>query len=71
MILNKIIPTKKEDPMVLKIHEINPQKTTGRVDINHLIARVRKKKNEENRSNLVFFCFFAILVLVSGILLSF
>ena len=71
MILDKIIKTKKKDSMVLETPEINPQKTTGRVDINHLIARVRKKQNQENRSNLVFFGFFAILVLVSVILLSF
>ena len=71
MILDKIIKTKKKDSMVLETPEINHQKTTGRVDINHLIARVRKKQNQENRSNLVFFGFFAILVLVSGILLSF
>ena len=43
---------------------------SGRVDINHLIARARKIKEKENKINLVFFGLFLTLVLVSGIILS-
>ena len=43
---------------------------SGRVDINHLLARVRKEKGKENRVNLVFFFLFGALILVVGILLS-
>jgi hypothetical protein len=43
----------------------------GRVDINHLIARARKEKEKENKTNLVFFGLISALVLIVGILLSF
>ena len=46
-------------------------KFTGRVDINHLIARARKIKEKENKINLVFFGLISALVLIVGILLSF
>jgi|TARA_B110000114_G_C14732141_1_gene253694 hypothetical protein len=46
-------------------------KFTGRVDINHLIARARKEKEKENKINLVFFGLISALVLIVGILLSF
>ena len=49
----------------------NKSNYSGRVDINHLIARVRKEKNLENRTNLIFFSIFASLILIVGILLSF
>ena len=45
--------------------------TSGRVDINDLLARARKEKDKENRVNLVFFGLFIILILVVGLLLSF
>ena len=46
-------------------------KFSGRVDINHLIARARKIKEKENKTNLVFFGLISALVLIVGILLSF
>ena len=42
----------------------------GRVDINHLIARARKVKDKENKTNLVFFGLFTVLILIVGLLLS-
>ena len=71
MSINKSISTKNEDVINLNTSEINPQKTTGRVDINHLIVRVRKKQNDENKSNLIFFGLTAIVILTVGIILSF
>ena len=50
---------------------ISEVKFSGRVDINHLIARARKEENKENKINFVFFGLFTALVLVVGILLSF
>ena len=44
--------------------------TSGRVDINDLLARARKEKDKENKVNLVFFGLFTILIIVVGILLS-
>jgi len=46
-------------------------KFSGRVDINHLIARARRIKEKENKINLVFFGLISALVLIVGILLSF
>ena len=42
----------------------------GRVDINHLLARVRDEKKKEKKINLIFFSMFASLVIVVGIILS-
>ena len=48
------------------------QKTTsGRVDINNLIARVRLEKQKENKINLIFFGLIIALVVVVGTILSF
>tara|TARA_B100000780_G_scaffold200736_1_gene142224 strand:- start:83 stop:295 length:213 start_codon:yes stop_codon:yes gene_type:complete len=41
------------------------------VDINHLLARVRKEQQKASKVNLIFFFLFAALILISGILLSF
>lgn len=49
---------------------VNKTKHSGRVDINHLLARVRKEEKKEYKINLIFFGLFASLVLVVGILLS-
>ena len=46
-------------------------KFNGRVDINDLLARVRKEKNKVNKENFVFFGLISALVLVVGIILSF
>tara|TARA_B100000795_G_scaffold60993_1_gene40883 strand:- start:73 stop:228 length:156 start_codon:yes stop_codon:yes gene_type:complete len=45
--------------------------TSGRVDINDLLARARKEKNQENKTSLVFFGLFAAMILVVGLFLSF
>ena len=43
---------------------------SGRVDINNLLARVRVQQKKENKVNLIFFCLFAMLIVVVGIILS-
>ena len=55
----------------LETPEVENKKLPGRVDINDLLARVREEKKRENKGNMVFFCLFASLVLVVGIILSF
>ena len=67
MISEKINPQIIQDPEVKNKSKLS----SGRVDINHLIARVRKEKNAENRTNLIFFSLIIILVLIVGIILSF
>tara|TARA_B110000967_G_C18358989_1_gene304986 strand:- start:41 stop:259 length:219 start_codon:yes stop_codon:yes gene_type:complete len=45
--------------------------SSGRVDINDLLARVRKQQKKDNFSNLIFVGMFIALILVFGIILSF
>ena len=47
------------------------KKISTRVDINELIARVRKEKKKEKKVNLIFFGLILSLILVVGIILSF
>ena len=51
--------------------EVNEGKHSGRVDINHLLARVRKEQQKDNKTNLLFFGLFVALIVIAGILLSF
>ena len=41
----------KQNPSVLITPEVDSKKHTGRVDINHLLDRVRREKEEENGVN--------------------
>tara|TARA_B100000787_G_scaffold104173_1_gene77133 strand:- start:253 stop:417 length:165 start_codon:yes stop_codon:yes gene_type:complete len=45
--------------------------SSGRVDINVLMNRVRLKKQKENATNLVFFGLIVCLVIIVIIILSF
>jgi len=45
--------------------------SSGRVDINHLMARVRVKEQKENKINIIFFGLIIALVVVVGTILSF
>jgi t-SNARE complex subunit (syntaxin) len=49
----------------------NEIKFSGRVDINHLLARARKVKERENKINLIFIGMIIIIVCIIGIILSF
>ncbi|MDC1279883.1 hypothetical protein N8Z07_01065 [Pelagibacteraceae bacterium] len=44
---------------------------SGRVDINDLLARVRKEEHNKNKTNLIFISLFASLILITLIILSF
>ena len=67
----KIIKENDKSVEIFMTPQNSNKKSSGRVDINNLLARVRKKQTEENKVNLVFFALFAALVLIVGILLSF
>jgi len=69
MISEKIILS-EQNSSTLTETEINPEKLPSVVDINHLLARVRKEEKKESNINLVFFGLFAALILVVGFLLS-
>ncbi len=68
MSAEKIISLKQD--LSLNNSEINEEKISGIVDINHLLARVRKEERKEHKINIIFFGMFAALVLIIGILLS-
>ena len=65
----KSINVGKEELATLMTSELG-KKSSGRVDINHLFARVRNEKKEENKVNMIFFGLFAALILIVGILLA-
>ena len=72
MSAEKIISTQANDPPSLATPEKSEEvSSSGRVDINNLLARARKEKEKENKINLVFFALICVLILVVGILLSF
>ena len=60
-----------QDIADLKTPQLTKVTSSGRVDINDLLARARKEKNKENKINLVFFSLISALVLIVGIILSF
>ena len=45
--------------------------SSGRVDINLLMARVRVKEQKVKKNNLIFFGLFAALILITVTILSF
>ena len=50
--------------------EINKKKTSKRVDINVLMAKVRSEKKKQNKENLVFFGLISSVIIVTGIIAS-
>jgi hypothetical protein len=71
MSAEKIIYTEANDlPPLATPKNSEEVSLSGRVDINVLLNRARKVKEEENRINLVFFGLFVSLILIVGILLS-
>jgi len=71
MSLEKIFPAEKKKFETLTTPEVNKEKTNSRVDINHLLAKVREEKRKENTTNMVIFISIASFVFIVGIILSF
>tara|TARA_B100000780_G_scaffold69191_1_gene45871 strand:+ start:2264 stop:2476 length:213 start_codon:yes stop_codon:yes gene_type:complete len=65
------ISNNDETNIPLNTPELNETISSGRVDINHLLARVRKQEKIDNKTNLIFVFMLATFVLIIGILLSF
>ena len=61
----------EQNPSTFINPKANRNKFSGRVDINHLLARVRKEQKQESKTNMIFFGMFSLLVLTVGIILSF
>ena len=70
MSAEKIIIRENVDLIGSRIPEVNKKQTTGRVDINNLLARVRAEKKQENKLNLISFGFFIFVIFFIGIFLS-
>ena len=71
MSTEKIINTDTQNLTGLTTLKTVVSKRAARVDINHLLARVRKEKENENKINLIFFGLFLAIVIVAGIILTF
>jgi len=71
MSTEKIINTDTQNLTSFTTPKTGGSKRTARVDINHLLARVRKEKEDENKINLVFFGLFLAVVIVAGVILTF
>ena len=70
MSAEKIIFEEQKSP-VDKIPLLDEVKFSGRVDMNNLLARARKEKEEKNKVNLFFFILSSALIVIFGIILSF
>ena len=71
MSAEQIIINKTKKSTTLKTSILNDNKFSGRVDIYDLISRAQKEKDKENMSNYIIYFLFALLVVISGIILSF
>jgi hypothetical protein len=67
----KVIPAEEKKLETLTTPEVNKEETNSRVDINHLLAKVREEKKKENTTNMVIFISIASFVFIVGIILSF
>ena len=71
MSAEKII-IENQNVVTLRTPEVITEKpTSGRVDINVLLTRVREEKKKEQKVNLVFLGLFTSLICIIGIILSF
>ena len=72
MSAEKIISTEVNDLPPLTTPKKNEEvSSSGRVDINILLNRVRKMREKETRTNLIFVGLMISLIFVIGLILSF
>jgi len=71
MSAEKVINNTKNILTTTMTPEGNVKTTSGRVDINVLINRVRLEKQKENKINLVFLSLIVSVIIIVGIILSF
>ena len=71
MSAEKIATTSEKNLIALQSSEMNKDKLTSRVDINHLIARVRKEQKKEYVTSLLLFALFGSVIFVVGLILYF
>jgi hypothetical protein len=71
MSLEKISISDERNISTLVTPKVVNNETSGRVNINDLLARVREEKKKEGKINIVFFGLLTSLVFVAGLILSF
>ena len=71
MSAEKIVSTEVNNLCPSETIEMKDEVFIKPVDINHLLARIRKEKNKNNLTNQVFFGLCLSLILIVGIILSF
>tara|TARA_B100000787_G_scaffold136678_1_gene105512 strand:+ start:1255 stop:1470 length:216 start_codon:yes stop_codon:yes gene_type:complete len=67
----KVIYNEKKNLAAMISPKVNEKISSGRVDINDLIARVRLEKQKENKTNMIFVSLIVFLVVIVGTILSF
>tara|TARA_B110000967_G_C18831723_1_gene534438 strand:- start:97 stop:312 length:216 start_codon:yes stop_codon:yes gene_type:complete len=70
MSTEKIIYNEKKDLAAMISPKVNEKISSGRVDINDLIARVRLEKQKENKTNMIFVSLIVCLVVIVGTIIS-
>ena len=58
-------------PSTTTTPKINEGNHSGRVDINHLLDRARKEKNDDRRTSLVYTSLFSLIVIIVVTVISF
>ena len=58
---------KKLNPSTSKVSN---NKLSGRVNINHLLARVKEEQKKENKRTLIYISVFTVIILGIGIVVS-
>ena len=71
MSTEKIITTEANDLPPLATPKKSEEVILGRVNINTILNRVRKKRQKENLTNLIFIGLALSLIFIVGIILSF
>ena len=70
MSIEKINYNNKDNLAESFISKAGNKTSSGRVDINDLLARARKETSKKTKVNLIFFGLFLALILIIGLLLS-
>ena len=53
-----------------RVNDISQRKIPGRVDINHLMSKVREEKKKQKKENIVFFGLVSSVVVITGLIAS-
>ena len=64
----------KEDIIKKKLNpstsKVSNNKLSGRVNINHLLARVKEEQKKENKTTLIYISVFTVIIFGIGIVVS-